>query len=315
MFSKADYVYAVYQEGSFTKAAEKLYLAQPSLSAAIKSVEESIGAPLFERSGAGVRLTEIGKEYIAAAEKVFLIREEFNNKIRDIYGLESGKIVVGGTNYLSSYVLPKIINRFSYRYPKVEVVLEESKSQTLHEMLKAEKIDVLVDSFEAKMQEYTTSPLAKEKILLCVPKSFTINEGLKKYAIYPQDVFNNPTALDAPPVPIEAFKNENFVLLKSGNDMYYRAQSLFEKAGITPKICFSVDQMNISYALAESGIGICFATDTLFRFGRFSDSVVLYNVELSGRTLYVAHKKNKYCTHAMKKFIEIAQEVMQDAHS
>ena len=70
MFAKMDYAYAVYKEGSFTRAAEKLFISQPSLSAAIKNLEEEIGAPLFERTGGGVLLTEAGRAYMDAVQRV-----------------------------------------------------------------------------------------------------------------------------------------------------------------------------------------------------------------------------------------------------
>lgn len=312
MFSKLDYVYAVYQERSFTKAAEKLYISQPSLSTAIKNVEKMVGAPLFERSTTTIKLTEVGKEYIKSAEKIISIRNSFVDKINDIYNLEIGKISVGGTNYLTSYVLPRIINKFSSRFPKIEVDLIEAHSQELFDRIRNEEIDIVIDSFDGVLDEYQGYPLLRERVLLCVPADRKINKNLKQFAIVPEQIYNDKINLESiPPVSIELFKDENFVLLKSGNDMYSRAMKIFNKANVTPKICFSVDQLNISYALADSGMGLSFATDTLFKFGKFSSNIILYNIEEehSGRTLYIAHKKNKYCTKAMEHFIETAKEV------
>ena len=312
MFTKLDYVYAVYKEKSFTKAAEKMFISQPSLSTAIKNVEKMVGAPLFERSTANITLTEIGKEYILAAEKIMNVKEDFKNKVNDIYDIQTGKIIVGGTNYLSSYVLPKIINKFSLKFPKIEVELVEAHSQKLFDKIKTEEIDLVIDSFDGVLDEYEGTPLLKEKILLCVPKDRDINKKLQKYAIEPEQIYNENIDLNKiEAVPIEYFKHENFVLLKSGNDMYNRAMEIFNKAKITPNVCFSVDQLNISFAMADTGMGLSFATDTLFKFGKFGNNTVLYNIEKqnSGRTLYIAHKKNKYCTKAMEQFINTAIEV------
>lgn len=311
MFEKLDYVYAVYQEKSFTKAAEKLFIAQPSLSAAIQNVERELGAPLFERARGGVTLTQIGKEYIAAAEEILRIKESFLQRLHDIYDLESGRITVGGTNYLSSYLLPRVINRFSARYPKIEVVLEEAKSVTLSEMLKREELDVLVDSYEG-LESWTEGfSLASERILLCVPAAAEINQRFKDYALTAGQI-RKSKSLKAPAVSITAFQDEPFVLLKSGNDMHRRATYIFEKANMQPKVAFSVDQLNISYALAQSGMGVCFVTDTLVKYGIRSENVVFYNVKEADqqRTLYIACKKNKYCPHAVKKFMEVAREVL-----
>ena len=102
MFQKYKYVLAVYREGSFTGAAQKLFISQPSLSVAIRSVEREIGAPLFERSGSGAVPTEMGEAYIAAARKMLAAEAEFEKQRLDIQGLQTGKLVVGGSNYLVS---------------------------------------------------------------------------------------------------------------------------------------------------------------------------------------------------------------------
>lgn len=314
VFQKHKYVYAVYKEKSFTKAAQKLFIAQPSLSAAIKNLEKEIGAPIFDRSGAEIVLTEIGREYIEATEKILKIEEEFSRKLGDIYGLETGKITVGGTNYLSSYVLPNIINRFSALYPKVEVSIVEANSTHLRELLEREEIDIIVDSFDDTMSVYEGYPLTSERIFLCVPKDRAINDTLKEFRMRPRDVCKGKAGvLKTPCVPLEKFRDEKFVLLKSGNDMYYRAMRLFEKTGVQPNVSFSVDQLNISRALAESGMGCAFLTDTFFRFWQGEERLFLYNVAGGDmrRTLYVAHKKNRYRTSAMAKFMLTAKEIFE----
>ncbi len=313
MFKKYDYVYAVYKEKSFTKAAEKLFISQPSLSAAVKNIENKIGAPLFERSGHGAILTEVGEEYIVACKKMISAENDFVAKLHDIYNLESGHIAVGGTNYLSSYIIPGIINRFKALYPKIDVTLFEAKSLTLSEMLKNDEIDIILDSFDTVPDTFFGSPLKKEKIFLCVPASWGINKGLEEYRIFPGDIYNNRKLHTISPVPIDAFRACDFVLLKSGNDMHLRAMKIFEESNICPKVSFSVDQLNISYALTESGMGACFQTDTFFRYTNFGDKVCLYKLSSvhAARTLYITYNKHKYVTNAMNRFIDVAKEIIK----
>ncbi|MBQ2967409.1 MAG: LysR family transcriptional regulator [Clostridia bacterium] len=313
MFSKYNYVYQVYKAQSFTKAAEKLFISQPSLSVAIKNIEKRLGADLFERTGSRVVPTEVGKEYIYAAERIMAVEKEFSDRINDLYHLETGKMTVGGTNYLSSYVLPRIINRFASLYPKIEVELVEANSGMLSHMVKNEQVDIIIDSFDETMDEYEGESLAKEEILLCVPKDRAVNRSLEAYQISYQSLMSGGVDFEkVPTVSMGKFKEEKFILLKPGNDMHNRAKTIFEKSKIEPKVAFYVDQMNISYALAESGMGLCFATDTLLKYGKFRDNVFVYKVDNkhSNRTLYIAHKKNKYCTRAMDAFIRIAKEVI-----
>lgn len=315
MFQKYEYVYAVYKEGNFTRAAQKLFISQPSLSVAVKNIENEIGAPIFERCGSGVTLTEIGREYVSAAERIMSIEKDFEKRVGDIYKLESGSITVGGTNYLSSYVFPKIITKFSALYPKIKVTLVEENSRTLDEMMKNEELDVMIDSFDHPDDVYEAYPLANEHILLCVPSSLEVNREVEEYCVDVKSVADG-TAFCAgvPSVSIGKFKNENFILLKSGNDMYDRAMRIFENGGVSPTVLFSVDQLNISFALAESGMGLCFVTDTLVRYGRVGQGIKLYKVSEAscGRTLYVAYKRSRYCTSAMRRFIDIARDVVDE---
>lgn len=315
MFSKYNYVYEIYKQGSFTSAAEKLFISQPSLSAAIKNIEKKLGAELFERTGKGVNLTEVGKEYIIAAEKIMNTEKDFANKVNDIFNLDVGHIRVGGTNYMSSYILPKVINRFTQLYPRIDVTLTEGNSRNLCNMIKNEQIDIIIDSFDDNIEEYQGYSLFNERILLCVPEDREINDRLKEFHIQPDDIYNSNVDLNRIPfVPVDVFKDEKFILLKSGNDMYNRAVSILNKSNISPDVAFRVDQLNISYALVASGMGVCFATDTFFKYGKFRNNVLLYNVseDHCNRTLYIAHKKNKYCSRAMSEFIKVAKEVIMN---
>lgn len=313
MFGKYEYVYAVYKEKSFTKAAQKLFISQPSLSAAIKNLENKIGAPLFERTSSQITLTEIGKAYIETAEKIMSAEDDFANKIHDIYNLKTGHISIGSTNYMFSYVLPELIKTFSSLYPEIEINLESANSITLKKMMLNEQIDILIDSFDELDPMYDGHPLFKERILICVPAEREINNSLKAFQIEPENIYAGGFDFDlVPSVPIKAFKDEGFILLDRGNDMYERASAIFNKAGLSPKVLFSVDQINTSYLLVNSGLGLCFATDTFFKYGKFRQKVILYNVEkeLCSRTLYIANKKGKYRSKAMEAFINVAGQML-----
>lgn len=312
MFNKWRYVYELYKEQSFTNASKKLFISQPSLSAAIKNIENKVGAQLFERTGHGIELTEVGREYIAATEQILNVENEFKNKLNDIYNLESGSIIVGGANYVASYILPKIITRFHVLHPNISIELVEANSYNLGKMLLNSEIDVIVDNLDdiSELAKYT---LCKEKIFLCVPKDYKINEGLEKHQIKPESIRNSTVNLDGvEPVSIDVFRHENYILLKDENDMYMHASKIFQKRSIVPKVIFSVDQLNMSYALADSGMGLCFITDTFFKYARYHENVVLYKIAegFDERTLYIAHKNNRYCTKAMREFINKAKEVL-----
>ena len=312
MFQKKDYVLAVYHEQSFTKAAKKLYISQPCLSAAIKKIEEEIGMPLFERRYSSLRPTEIGQSYLDAAEKITLLEQNFATKLHDLHQMETGHLTIGGSGYISSYIFPRIVNRFIQLYPKIQISLVETNSVELEHLLQSESVDLVIDSFDGEKEGFDWHPLLEEKILLAVPAHRACNEGLEKFRTTPEELFcENSTSTQLPALPLHPFATEKFILLKSGNNMYRHANAVFQAANFTPDIAFSLDQLMTSYTLTASDNGVCFVTDTMFKFHRFRDDIFLYNLQHSGsRTMYILQKHNRYTTAAMQKFIQIAKEIL-----
>lgn len=304
MFSKMNYVYAVYKEKSFTKAAEKLFVSQPYLSAAIKRIESQVGSPLFERKYSSVKPTKVGYEYIAAAEKIMDIEKLFTEKVADINMLDNGNINIGCSIFFSYYLVPEILKNFSAKHPKININLTDASASTLDRLLNDEDIDFIINTKNEEKKNCEYIPITEEKILLAVPSSFKCNKGLEKYALTPEDIYTKGAY--APEIPLHFFEKESFILLKSGNDMHFKAVSLFEAENISPKISFSLDLLATSYALTASGNGVSFVTDTIFKNKALKDDVLLYNIKGSGsRTVYLIKKKNRYTSNAIKKFIEL----------
>ena len=100
MFSSMKYVYEVYKERSFSKAAQNLYVSQPSLSATIKKTEDKIGAQIFDRSTNPIQLTDVGKQYIKSLEEIMDIQNSFDNYVNNLNELKTGQLAIGGQQLL-----------------------------------------------------------------------------------------------------------------------------------------------------------------------------------------------------------------------
>ena len=131
MFSGMNYVYEVYKEQSFSKAAENLYISQPALSSMIKKIETKIGMPLFDRSTSPIQQTESGKKYIKTAEKIKDLENEFAYYVGNLQELKTGRLSVGGTYLFSSFIFPPIIDKFRRAYPHVKLNLFEGHTPLL----------------------------------------------------------------------------------------------------------------------------------------------------------------------------------------
>jgi len=170
MFKNKDYILAIWKEGSFTKAAEKLFVSQPSLSASVKRIETRVGAPLFDRSGAPVVLTEIGREYVKYALAIEEKEADFIRYVTDYTKLMAGTIKIGGSSFFSSFVLPKMISEFNKRYEKIVFEIFEGSTKHLMERLYTGDLDLVIDNAITDDENIISTPYITECLLLAVPK-------------------------------------------------------------------------------------------------------------------------------------------------
>ena len=113
---------AVVREGSFTKAAERLNLRQPSLSARIQQLEQSLGGELFQRSKRPVQLTPIGEVFVDYAERALGILDAGYEAVRSAQLGMNGRVTLCCPFSLATYLMPEVVNRFSQAYPQAELL-------------------------------------------------------------------------------------------------------------------------------------------------------------------------------------------------
>jgi len=141
----------VARTGSFTKAADELFLTQPAVSQQIKSLEASFGVLLFDRSNKKVRLSNEGEILLAYTNKLFNLFEEIEILFDQFEGLRKGKITLGSTAVLGTYFLPRIIGRYSKQYPGIDIDLRMGNSQMVHNWVIEGSVDL---GFAGKMKSH-----------------------------------------------------------------------------------------------------------------------------------------------------------------
>ena len=305
MLNSIEYVYAIYKERSFTKAAEKLYVSQPALSLAITKLEKRLGYPLFERRGKECVPTEYGEKYIAAIERIKRIQDDLEHEIEEMMELERGRIRIGGTSFISIYVLPDVLKKFKEAYPKVVIELFVEQSTTLEKMLQQDEVDIIIDNAVGENADMCYTPLFEERILVGVPKEYEINTALGDAMINGKRGAKGYA--DCKKIDVTALGGECFIMLKDGNSMRKIAASIFEECGITPEISFEFDQLMTAVSYAEHGFGICFLTDTILKNHKTSLCLYAPDTRVSSRTVYLIRKKNRYFSTAASAFTELAK--------
>lgn len=312
MFRGKEYVYEVYKEKSFSKAAQNLYISQPALSAAIKKIENRIGCCIFDRSSKVARLTDGGAEYIKAIEAIMDIENRFENYLSNLSQLKTGRLSIGASNVFASFILPEIITQFTANYPAIKVNLIEAASARLEELLFSGALDFVIDNYSLDETIYEKHLFCSEYLILAVPPKLPANILAQEYQLSLDDIcLGKHLAAETTPVPLSLFAHEPFIFLRAGNDTRIRTDIIFQENRVTPKIVLELDQLATAYNVACYGLGATIISDTLAQKANHDANMVYYKIDSSHkfRNVFFYNKQNKYITKAMEEFIKIAQTV------
>ena len=304
------YIYQVYQDGSFTKAAEKLFLTQPALSMAVRQEEKILGAALFDRSRRPLALTPAGKAYIRTTERVKYLEAELGRELEDLRDVRTGRLHVGGTHYLNCFLLAELLAGFSQRYPGIQLEVSEDSSVRLARRLERREMDLIFSCDPELIDRFEHQPAFYDHILLAVPKGAALPEGLAHCAMSSEDVQDGRhLSPSQPKVPLERFRELEFILLQKGNNLYGRNAQMFEEAGFTPKVKLALSQLVTAYRFAGSGVGATFVSDRIIQKAP-SKNLMFYSIDSPemDRLFYTLMPQRNYTAHAVKAFITYALE-------
>src|SRR5438445_5262708 len=162
------YFVAVAEERHFTKAARGLRVAQPSVSRAIRVLEEELGTPLCHRMTGNVALTPAGETLLPWARRVLADVDGATGEVRELADLRRGRLAVGATPSLTTTLLPPALARFHAAFPGVELVLHEAGSRDLVRELEQGALDIALVILPLRHEMLETTPLLREELVLAV---------------------------------------------------------------------------------------------------------------------------------------------------
>ena len=295
MLNYKEYIYAIYQEHSFSKAAQKLFVSQPWLSSVVKKVEQEIKTPLFDRSTNPISLTPAGEYYIQQVEKVMAIEEDMREHFAALSGPDT-QLHIGSSMFFCTYVLPRLFQEFREQNPQITLTLTEGSSAALSEKLLERRLDFFLEAEPLQDPKIQSVAWCTEEIVLAVPARLPINRELAEYRYSFDEILKRgEPGQKKPPVPLQAFREEPFLLLQKGNDLYDRSMELCRNAGFTPKTSVFLTQMMTAYYLVCEGQGVSFLRSTIPEYVTPTDSVVFYQLRdpMATRPIYLSYLKRR----------------------
>jgi DNA-binding transcriptional LysR family regulator len=275
---------------SFTKAADELYLTQPTVSTQIKRLTDVIGLPLFEQIGRQVYLTETGRELETAVKDIFGVLDRFEMKVADLKGLKQGylKLCVITT---AKYFAPEVLGRFCQRHQGVDVALKVTNRDSVLERLIANKDDLYI---------LGQNP---ERDLDMIAMPFAPNP---LHVIAHRD---HPLALKRD-IPVERLAEEYFIMREPGSGIRDYVLKTFSEAGLKPRVRMELGSNEaIKHAIyGKLGLSVL----SLHTLAQEAESSELAILDVQGfpleRQWYVAHAKGKELSVVASAFIDFLGE-------
>ena len=249
---------AVSRLGSYTRAAEELYMAQPTVSVQIKKLTDTIGLPLFEQLGKRVHLTDAGRELYATCQGIFKTLNTAEDNFANLRGLKSGRLRLAAST-TGKYFAPRLLAAFVQQHPGIEVSLQIHHRETLLDRMSENADDLYI---------FTNPP----------PES----EAMRQVILpNPMVVFaraDHPLAKQGK-IPFRRFAQEPFLMREPGSGTRMVAQQVFESRGAKPSIRMELSTNEAVKQAILAGLGVSIMSRYTLGLDVEQDQLVTLDVE------------------------------------
>jgi len=286
------YLLAVVEHGNFTRAAEALYVSQPTLSQQIKQMEEGLGVQLLDRTGRTVRATDAGEAYIAYARKALRELEAGERAIHDVRDLTRGTLRLAMTPTFTSYLVGPLIARFNARYPGIALHINEMPLDTIESALAADEVDLGIAFSNVRSAEIESHPLFVEKLSVVV--------GI-----------HHPFARRSAPITPNDLEQAPLALLTTDFATRTYVDAYLQKQGISPKIVIEANTINAIVEIIRRGSIATILPDPITRENDALREIQL-RPALPHRTVALLRRKGGYQNAASLAFAELAKDMKVD---
>jgi LysR family transcriptional activator of glutamate synthase operon len=276
----------------FTRAAEELHVAQPSVSQQIRKLETELGAPLFHRMKRQVALTEAGKTFLPPARAVLRRLDEARLEVQELSGLRKGTLAVGAPPSVGTHLLPRALAAFSRRHPGIALTFREAGSRTLLKLLEEGELDMAVVIQPIRHPVLETLPLLEEELLLVVPRHHPLASGSRR-------------------VPMAQLRGEPFVMLREGAyDLRDQTLAACRRAGFEPYVALDGGEMDSMLRFVAAGIGLAILPEmVLAGVDAREGPVALRRVQPKlSRSLVLARRRDRYFSAAAREFTSVLED-------
>nr|WP_222129150.1 LysR family transcriptional regulator [Staphylococcus capitis] len=286
------YFVEVVKQGGMTKASKSLYIAQPTISKAIKDIEAEMAVPLFDRSKRNLVLTDAGKIFFNKCKEIISLYDNLPTEINSLYGLETGHINISMSAVMSMRKFIGVLGDFHQLYPNITYNLIESGGKTTENLILNDEVDIGVTTLPVDHHLFESISLNKEDLRVVLYREHPLAYKTK--------------------IKMEELAEENFILF---NEDFYLNDKIIENAknaGFVPNMASQISQWNVIENLIINKLGITILPATISEL--LNDDVKMIQLENANTEweLGVVWKKDKRLSHATNKWIEFLKEKLTE---
>ena len=296
-----EYILTIAAEGNITKAAQKLFIAQPSLSQALKKVESELNVALFTRVKGRLKLTPEGEAFVSAGNQIIDVIHQLENRFTVLSNAECGKLVVGVPYLLGTLIAAQIIPIYRERFPQIDLELVEFSSTELEQLLMNGAIDIAVMPLPFKFSDFPYNLFVKSRMILLASKT----SELQKYAYRKSNLDRFPY------IDITKMDHYPFIIGHQGQRIRMVNEAIFKKARITPNIVMTSRNQETIKRMVSNSIGYTFIPEHYLEIFGTYDYLDCYYLEPEVDfpwKVVIAYYDDHKMTTAMGHFLDITDE-------
>ncbi|MGH2414545.1 MAG: LysR substrate-binding domain-containing protein [Microcystaceae cyanobacterium] len=280
---------ATARHGSFTRAAEELFITQPTVSSQIKQLTKAVGLPLFEQIGKRLYLTEAGKELLSTCQDIFDKLENFEMKVADLKGTKQGRLGLAVIT-TAKYFIPRILGSFCQQYPGIDVSLKVTNHQLLQRRMLENEDDLYILSHLPEDLDLCSQSFLDNPLVVVAPK---------KHHLAGQSN-----------LPIQCLNNEPFIMREQGSGTRQAVQQLFANHKISVHVRLELGSNEAIKQAIAGGLGISVLSEhTLISEGIHEELAILdiqhFPIQ---RRWYVAYLAGKQLSVIAQTFLDYLLE-------
>ncbi len=282
------YFKTVVEAGGFSAASRLLHVAQPSLSIAVRKLEQELELTLLHRGERTITPTVEGEVLLDHARKLLELAEAAELEMRELRGLAKGEVRIGIPSMLGSYFFPPILMGFKHRYPELRLSVFEQGTRRLQQMIREGELDLGVVVADSPPEDLETRLLTREEMVACVPADHPFAERQS--------------------ISIEDFFSQELVVFKPGYFLREFVDRFSEQEQQGPRIAFETNLIPLTKAIVRQGFGITTFLRMVLENEPVDGLVAVSFDEPVFLDLSLAWKRGGYLSRADRAFVDYILE-------